>query len=131
MLIFTEHGLDTGAVPVASTTEVVLARDKEKHKAWKVNKAKERREHIDNIKLSQGCQICGYNTHPQALSFDHIDPFTKRSDYSAKNLTRWSDAILAEELTKCRVLCLNCHMVETAINGHSSLNKTTSLLGAK
>ena len=41
------------------------------------------RKRIDKIKLSTGCEICGYNKHPAALSFDHFNPENK---YKTKSL---------------------------------------------
>ena len=32
------------------------------------------RARIDKLKMAAGCQICGYNAHPAALSFDHFNP---------------------------------------------------------
>jgi hypothetical protein len=32
---------------------------------------------IQAIKLEQGCADCGYNTHAEALDFDHLDGHTK------------------------------------------------------
>lgn len=76
---------------------------------------------IDNIKVSRGCESCGYNAHPRALGFDHIDPATK---YRTRNgrVVHLSDMVtsgryalvtILAEIAKCRVMCHNCHAVHT------------------
>ena len=76
------------------------------------NTLKERRDLIDNIKLKTGCLLCGYKEHPVALDFDHLNPleksFTIGTKYTSVSLDR-----LIKEIKKCRVLCANCHRVET------------------
>jgi len=71
-----------------------------------------RRKLIDEIKLRNGCCICGYNSHAVALDFDHLDPskkdFTIGTKYTHKP---WQ--LILDEIAKCRVLCSNCHRVET------------------
>jgi hypothetical protein len=87
-------------------------------------------------KKLRGCEICGYNTDGLALDFAHIDP-SKKSFYmykdgptgsgmskmisrltfgsnKEKNRLRWKE--LKEEIRKCKVLCKNCHVVETYRN---------------
>lgn len=71
------------------------------------------------IKLDHGCKDCGYKENPYALQFDHITDDKKdnvsnliRSDYS------W-DTIL-KEITKCEVVCANCHAIRTQNRKSSS-----------
>ena len=92
---------------------------------WSKKKKQERRQHWSDLyKVHKGCEICGYNKHPRALSFDHIAPKDKHPivkngkgktngggmwqltnpDYSIKEMVN--------EWRKCRVLCMNCHMEE-------------------
>jgi hypothetical protein len=76
------------------------------------------RKKVDKVKLSNGCQICGYNKHPAALSFDHINPETKFRSKSGKAVQiadmvknkKYSWELIREEIAKCRILCMNCHM---------------------
>lgn len=67
---------------------------------------------IDVIKLSSGCVDCGYNGHPEALDFDHIEDnkSAQIADLVSSSLDR-----LFEEIAKCEVVCANCHRVRTAI----------------
>ncbi len=63
-----------------------------------------------DIKMERGCAVCGYDKHPAALHFDHIDPSTKK--YSLGNNTVPKSKVL-EEIAKCQVLCANCHAEKT------------------
>lgn len=79
------------------------------------------RRKIDKYKMKYGCEICGYNKHPAALSFDHLDPKTKYRNKNGKVVQvadmiksgRYSWNTIIEEVGKCRVLCMNCHMEHT------------------
>ena len=90
---------------------------------------------LRHYKTSKGCEICGYNENGVALDFAHIDPKTKShhmwkdrkrgsgmadlvkrvTKYGTQlNRDRWKE--LKEEIRKCRILCKNCHYVETYKN---------------
>jgi hypothetical protein len=92
-------------------------------KKYNSKKSLERRTWLDEYKLSAGCAICGYNKHPRALTFDHLDPSEKHEKFSSKQMLRWGEETLMEELKKCRVLCANCHNIETHENEHSGIRK--------
>ena len=68
---------------------------------------------VNNFKNFYGCQVCGYNNpeFPSALDFDHIDPKTKTSSIS-QMMTKPFEEVVAE-VSKCRVLCANCHYAVT------------------
>jgi len=68
---------------------------------------------ISRYKTACGCSICGYNKHPFALDFDHLDPSTKRGAGYAAVCSSWSRKRLKEEIRKCRVVCANCHRLIT------------------
>jgi 5-methylcytosine-specific restriction endonuclease McrA len=55
------------------------------------------------------CQICGYSKCKRALSFHYIDPKTKEFGISFRGFTRSWDKT-KNELDKCILLCMNCHM---------------------
>lgn len=54
------------------------------------------------------CAACGFDSHPAALQFHHVDPSSKRFELSLRGVTR-SIAELREEARKCVLLCSNCH----------------------
>ena len=64
--------------------------------------------------MESGCELCGYNTHPAALTFDHIDPSTKVFNVSDYGQRSWEAVI--REIAKCRVLCANCHNIHSSNN---------------
>ena len=66
---------------------------------------------LDLYKMSKGCEICGYNEHPVALEFDHIDKTDKVMDIS--NMRKGNLKKLIAEVRKCRVLCANCHAIHS------------------
>jgi transposase len=54
------------------------------------------------------CVLCGYDRHPGALHFHHLDPRQKRYTLSRAGHTRnFAEAL--EEAKKCVLLCANCH----------------------
>jgi len=54
------------------------------------------------------CAICGYDRHPNALQFHHLDPAVKAFALSQEGITR-SLAAARAEAAKCVLLCANCH----------------------
>jgi len=78
---------------------------------------------INKIKIDNGCAQCGFNQHPSALQFDHIDPMKKRADVG---VLLWKfvpmEQVLAE-ISKCRILCANCHSIKTAVEGDRNKGK--------
>ena len=67
---------------------------------------------INKYKQAKGCQLCGYNLNTFALDFDHLQPKGKSFNISHR-LDRSSLKSLFIEIRKCRVLCANCHRIET------------------
>ena len=89
---------------------------------WRKSRLAKRLAVVDKIKIDSGCCECGYNKHPSALDFDHIDPSKKLFDISKKIVFSKLSALM-EEIKKCRVLCANCHRIHSYESGHSE-NKT-------
>ena len=101
----------------------------------KVTKIRKRRVFwLRVIKTSRGCEICGYNKSPLASDFAHKNPLdkhiamvTRRGGNGIDNLyrricvkdkekNRFYIKELFSEVRKCRVLCKNCHVIETDKN---------------
>jgi hypothetical protein len=62
---------------------------------------------ITSIK-AKGCEACGYSKCLNALEFHHLDPNAK--DLKVSEATRqWGSSKLLEEVSKCVLLCSNCH----------------------
>lgn len=73
------------------------------------------KEWVDALKVKAGCAVCGFNAHPAALDFDHIDRKDKSFDIS-QCVGAKSDDIILSEIAKCRVLCANCHRIKSYEN---------------
>ena len=54
------------------------------------------------------CVLCGFDEHPAALQFHHLDPSSKSFQLGEGGLTR-SITKLRAEAEKCVLLCANCH----------------------
>jgi hypothetical protein len=79
----------------------------------KCNKEKylERRRLLDSIKIEKGCERCGYKESPCALDFAHKNPSTKL--FTVSKLLLRNESKIYDEIAKCRILCSNCHRLET------------------
>jgi hypothetical protein len=73
---------------------------------------------VKRWKMFKGCQMCGFKAkHSCQLDLDHIVPKgSKSKDRQAIN-TSWSKPRLKVELSKCQVLCSNCHRLKTYQDG--------------
>jgi len=67
------------------------------------------KKRIEEIKLKQGCEICGYNKCATALCFHHKPNEKKLFEISKwyTKVTNWLE--IQKEIKKCLILCLNCH----------------------
>ena len=70
---------------------------------------KRRRYWLNYLKVKCGCFLCGYNTNARALQFDHVGVKSK----NVSNLVEYKIITLFKEIRKCRILCANCHMINT------------------
>lgn len=92
--------------------EKVIARTKEYGKMYPEVRRKattefRKRRYAEFLeyKKTLKCEQCG-ESHPGCLDFHHLDPTKK--DYQISDLVM-SKKKLIEELSKCVVLCANCH----------------------
>jgi hypothetical protein len=71
---------------------------------------KEMKQRIKEIKEVKGCIDCGINNHI-VLDFDHI----KDKKYNVSRMIHdgfiW--AAIKKEISKCEVVCANCHRIRT------------------
>lgn len=71
--------------------------------------------YINELKKG-GCVLCHYvnSELPRFFHFDHIDPSTKIDHISVMMLYgKYSINHLINEVKKCRIICLHCHMLHT------------------
>lgn len=64
-------------------------------------------EWLYQIKLSLKCE-CGED-HPSTLDFHHIDASKKDANIAVALIRGWSKERILEEISKCKILCSNCH----------------------
>jgi hypothetical protein len=64
-----------------------------------------------DFKNSLKCQRCPEN-HPATLDFHHLDKNKKDKSISSTINNGWSIKHIKEEISKCIVLCSNCHRKE-------------------
>lgn len=68
----------------------------------------------DIIKVALGCQDCGWRGEPRALDWDHVrGPKVSTISILIANGASWSTIL--DELTKCELVCANCHRVRTLL----------------
>lgn len=68
---------------------------------------KRKKEAIEH--MGGKCEDCGYNSHYAPMQFHHKNPLTKTHDWNKLRLMSWDK--IYEELTKCILLCSNCHFI--------------------
>ena|ERR1700733_13934089 len=73
-----------------------------------------KRKILDKIKLEAGCADCGYRKHPAALDFDHLPGFVKLFPIGNRMANHTIEELL-REVTKCEVVCSNCHRIRNDI----------------
>ena len=74
-----------------------------------------RRQFLNEYKLNLGCSVCGYREHAAALHFNHVSGI-KKFNLSQDAKRKLSDIL--KEMTKCEILCANCHAIHTFENKH-------------
>lgn len=85
-------------------------------KVYFSKKRRTNRDFTNRVKTRYGCSICGYNKHPEALHFDHIDPFDRKLPVS--KMMEYARETIKKEIRKCNILCANCHAERTIKDGH-------------
>ena len=77
----------------------------------RIEQVSKRRRRVKRILVAEAggrCLLCGYDRHPAALEFHHLDPSTKSFNLALRGVTRRIDELRAEA-RKCVLLCANCH----------------------
>lgn len=74
---------------------------------------------VNRWKTIKGCSQCGFKGHHFQLDLDHIDPETKRNKGTGNHRSyepSWNKERIKEELSKCVILCANCHRLKTYLS---------------
>lgn len=79
-------------------------------KTWIKKKRTQNQEYVFNFLLEHPCP-CG-ETNPMALTFDHL----RDKETNISEMVNFPSSLdnLKKEISKCQVLCSNCHMKKTA-----------------
>lgn len=91
-------------------------------KSCDIEKTKAHRKRMRTLvgrwKMQKGCSHCNFKAVSQyQLDLDHIDPKTKTNKGNSRAIEpSWSLKRIKEELSKCQVLCKNCHALKTFTN---------------
>jgi len=81
---------------------------------------------VGRWKVIKGCcneECSGFPKHRAALHLAHKEPKLAHYKHSGAYKPWWSKKRIKEELAKCRVLCANCHSIETYDEEHYNLWK--------
>ncbi len=82
-------------------------------RVWRKQHRNHLRKLLGRYKTLKGCADCGYRAHPAALDFDHRDPKLKQEHIANLVAQSPSRASLWREVSKCDVVCANCHRIRT------------------
>jgi hypothetical protein len=85
-------------------------KNKQKAKKEIKKRKKEIKKWFNNYKSTLKCEQCNFN-HPAALDFHHINPEEKDLVIAKVIGNGWSKIRILEEVSKCQVLCSNCHRI--------------------
>lgn len=99
----------------------------EKHGLGRANKIKKARKALVVEKLGGGCMECGYSRCMRNLSFHHVG---KKDFPLSEHSFQFSWGKLLPEISKCVLLCHNCHgeVHDKIIDVSKSVNQTSELL---
>lgn len=88
--------------------------DPEAHKIrvrrWSAARTLELRKMITALK-DNPCSDCGSKFHPVAMDFDHLSD--KEYDISRMAAAGFSNEKILVEISKCELVCSNCHRIRT------------------
>lgn len=65
---------------------------------------------LATARIRAGCAVCGYNAHASALDFHH---FKGEKFMGVTRMLTYARERIIEEISKCVVLCKNCHAIVT------------------
>ena len=90
---------------------------------WNKRTTKTGKDKIVLLKLERGaaCERCGYDKCQEALQWHHLDPSVKEFSIAVRKGLNYQT--LKEEISKCQLLCANCHAeVHSNPSGIATIN---------
>lgn len=88
-------------------------RHREQNATQSLDRRAKLRAWVHGVKRERGCARCS-ETDPACLDFHHRDEVEKTASVSELVSNGRSKAAVREEMTRCDVLCANCHRKEHA-----------------
>jgi len=76
---------------------------------YKTRLFEQQRTILDKVKSSTPCFDCGERFQPCQMDFDHVNPRVKEANIA--RLVGGSTETLLTELSKCHLVCANCHRI--------------------
>ena len=67
---------------------------------------------MNSLKADVPCADCGEIFATFVMHWDHLPGFDKRGEIGSM-LGRFSRDVILKELTKCELVCANCHVMRT------------------
>ena len=80
---------------------------------------------IAELKMTRGCDQCGWKKHPSALAYHHRDPEKKTAAISRMANKNLSNENILAEIEKCDLLCANCHAMQQEVIYTKYMKSTT------
>ena len=84
------------------------AKNKERQRDTVRKRRQETSKWFVEYKRNLKCEECGEN-HPACLDFNHLDRDLKEGNIGAMIWQGYKKESILEEMSKCKVLCANCH----------------------
>ena len=75
---------------------------------------------MDSMKLGRPCADCGDTFPPFVMHWDHLPGYHKVSEISTM-VGGWSRESILDELTKCELVCANCHVMRTVARARRTI----------
>lgn len=86
-------------------------KNREYHKGRQRERKQARKAWFEKLKSTMKCCRCG-ESEPCCLDFHHKDPTDKTKKGGGSIDIMWSKERILEEISKCEILCCNCHRKE-------------------
>ena len=113
-LLYVPYNLSTpeGRAKKLANQRKWYSQNKERVIAWVIPNNERYRKKVHEwyreYKSQLKCQLCP-ESHPACLHFHHNDPTQKDISIAKAVQSRWSIDRIKTEISKCQVLCANCH----------------------
>jgi N-glycosylase/DNA lyase len=88
----------------------------EEHPTYNAERFRKSRAFVNSLK-TEPCMDCGGTFPPYVMDFDHRPDTEKVSDLA--HMTGRSSKRILEEISKCDLVCANCHRIRTYNRNHN------------